>query len=309
MKYLLFVLALSFFSFAYSQKYDLKFNLEENQDYWQSNSSTMYVTQKINGRNSKSKVVIDGLIKFHVNKLEDSVYDIDADFESLSFKLASDVLSMNYSSEDNSDEILSKVYKAMTKQPFTVKMTEKGKIKSMDISKVFEHSMEQFSSLSDGQKQIIMDQLKQIFGEKTFIANFEMITALFPNKPVKQGEKWLIRNRLQSIMNVDLSTIYQLKTVTDTSYIIDGECKIVSNPSNFSMFNGMPTKAILDGRMKYATVVDKRTGWITSASINQSFGGTIEIRDNEKIPGGMIIPTTYITEIIIGTHQQSKQQN
>jgi hypothetical protein len=37
-------------------------------------------------------------------------------------------------------------------------------------------------------------------------------------------------------------------------------------------------------------IVNKKSGWIVEARINQDVKGTAQIKDNPKIPGGMSIP-------------------
>lgn len=302
MKSILSLWALLIFSTAFGQTYDLRFNLIKGADYWQSNSVSSIMHQKINGQEVATHFTVYGRIKFHVNDVQDSTYDIEASFESLSLSLASDQIKVNHSSEDSSDDISSKIYRSMVNRPFALQMSNRGKIRKLAINSIFEHALDQISQLTDEQKHQIMEQFKQTFGEKAFISNFEMLTAMFPNAPVKQGDEWTVRNNLNSIANLDVNTTYRLKEITSNAYIIEGDGKMNSHPPDYSMLNGMPTKVSMNGYMNYSVSVDKATGWIVSASIQQNLSATIEIKDNETISGGMIIPTTYITEIKVGTH-------
>ena len=45
--------------------------------------------------------------------------------------------------------------------------------------------------------------------------------------------------------------------------------------------------------------VDKNTGWIIEAIINQSITGDAYIKENPQLPNGMKIPMTMINEMVI----------
>jgi hypothetical protein len=52
----------------------------------------------------------------------------------------------------------------------------------------------------------------------------------------------------------------------------------------------MPTRYDLSGAMKSEIVLDKATGWVIEAKINQELQGTVYIKKNEKLPDGLTIP-------------------
>ncbi len=54
--------------------------------------------------------------------------------------------------------------------------------------------------------------------------------------------------------------------------------------------NGMPTRYNLKGTMSSNIKVDKISGWIIEAKINQAFQGDVYIKDNPRLPGGLKIP-------------------
>jgi hypothetical protein len=57
--------------------------------------------------------------------------------------------------------------------------------------------------------------------------------------------------------------------------------------------NGMPAKYHLSGPTDAKIKMDSKTGWITEATIDQHLKGTLEIKDNPKIPGGISIPMEF----------------
>jgi len=61
----------------------------------------------------------------------------------------------------------------------------------------------------------------------------------------------------------------------------------------------MPVKSDINGFMEAVILVDKTTGWTKQATINQTISGNTEIKDNPKLPGGLIMPTSMRSDIVI----------
>ena len=61
----------------------------------------------------------------------------------------------------------------------------------------------------------------------------------------------------------------------------------------------MPLKYNMSGTMSSEIKVNRKSGWVIESKINQIIKGTAEVKDNPKIPGGMIIPMTMSNEMTI----------
>jgi hypothetical protein len=134
------------------------------------------------------------------------------------------------------------------------------------------------------------------FGSQSVKGSIELATAVLPEVPVAKNDTWHTHTTLQTTMNANVETIYQLVGVTPTSYLIHGEGTIVTIPDQ-------PGASAMKYDMKGTIVsdikVDKVTGWITESKTKQSINGTVAIKDNPDTPGGITFPMTMTAETII----------
>lgn len=285
-----------------AQKEKLELNLTKGKIYTQKMNSNMSVLQTINGQQINMNMSIYGKMTYKVTDIQNSIFNMEVRYESLSMKMSLPNGVMEFSSEKNDEkDIFSTILGTIKNKPFLIKMTKTGKVNEVkNIESVFSNMFDKFPQLSDIQKQQIKERLMHAYGEKAFKGNIEMCSAIFTDSPVSKGDKWTINTQLESGMSAKLETIFELKEVTDTYYQILGNSKIeTADKDAYIESNGMPLKYDLAGTMTSDIKIDKKTGWTMSASINQSIKGTTFIKDNPKIPGGMSIPMIMTNEITI----------
>src|SRR5690625_4306784 len=131
-------------------------------------------------------------------------------------------------------------------------------------------------------------------------SNIEMITAIYPDSPVNRGDKWTINTKLESGMSANMTTDYEFAELTSEYALIKGKSTIVTADKDaYIESNGMPMKYDLTGSMDSEIKVDKNTGWIIEATINQKIEGDTYIKENPQLPNGMKIPKTMINDMVI----------
>jgi hypothetical protein len=117
---------------------------------------------------------------------------------------------------------------------------------------------------------------------------------------VLKGDRWVIKTKLESGMTADVKTTYELKEINEDFCLITGVSKIeTANRDVYFITNGMPSKYDLTGTMISDFKIYRKSGWIIKSKISQNIGGTIQIKDNPQLPGGMRIPMTMNNETII----------
>lgn len=126
----------------------------------------------------------------------------------------------------------------------------------LKINDIFGKAMSEFPELDAGQSVQMLEQLKQNFGDKAFSTSFEMITAMFPPAPVAKGETWTVRNTMHSLVDINLTTVFELKNTSDSLYNIEGNCQLVPATSDYVSVAGNLTKYNLGGTMTYLTTID-----------------------------------------------------
>lgn len=293
-----FVLAFVLVIPGLAQKEKLSLNLLKNENYLHKISSKASIVQTVNGQEMEIQVAIRGTTNYKITGIQDSIYELEVNYVRLSLKMNHPTGDMESSSDTSeNDDIFSRILNLMTGKPFFARMTKTGKIREVKnfdtlVSKIFD----QFPELTEIRKQQYQNQLMQSYGEKALTGNIEMITAIFPDNAVAKGEKWVIRTNLESGMSASLETTYELKEINDTYYFITGNANIkTADKDAYIESNGMPVKYDLEGTMNSDIKIDRRSGWIIEAKINQNISGNVEIKDNPQLPGGMILPMTIIT--------------
>lgn len=283
-------------------KEKLELNLTKGKIYTQNITANTSVIQTFNGQQTNINMSIKSKMTYKVIDIQNAMYNLEVRYESLIMKMSLPNGVMEFSSEKNDEQdVFSTILETMKNKPFLVKMTRSGKVNEVkNIELVFSNMFDKFPQLSEVQKQQIKLQLMQAYGEKAFKGNIEMCSAIFPDSPVSKGDKWTINTQLESGLSAKMETIYELKKMSDSDCQIIGNSKITTADKDaYIVSNGMPLKYDMAGTMTSEIRIDKKSGWILNAKIGQLIKGTAYVKDNPQMPGGMAIPMTMNTEMII----------
>jgi hypothetical protein len=290
------------FTSCQSQSTDLSLRLEKGEEYKQITNSKATIIQEVNGQKMNMVMTITGTMTFLVKDVNANGYIMDTKFESLSMSMQMPQGTMNFSSEKNDpNDIFSTILGAMKDKTFEVKMSKTGKINEVkNVEALWETAINQFEQLPEMQKEQIKAQIMKAYGADALKGNIEMVTAIYPDKPVKKGDKWTINTKLESGMSAKMTTDYEYTDLTSDYALIKGNSNIeTADKDAYIESNGMPMKYDLTGSMKSEIKVDKNTGWIIEAKINQEIKGDAYIKENPQVPNGMKIPMTMINEMVI----------
>lgn len=302
MKYLFNLFLLLMVSVAcQGQKLKLALHLTKGNTYNMVTTTSSAVKQTINGQLNNIELTITGNTSFKVLNADDSLYYMEVNYKNLGMKMQLPTGPVNFDSQkkDPSD-IMSSILSGLVNKPFTATFTKSGKVRSVEnVEKIISSVLDGFTQVQGPQKEQIKNQFIQSFGEKAIKGNIEMSTAIFPEVPVSKNEKWTINTTLESAMTAKISTVYQLTDVTPTSYAIHGDATIATNANdNYKEVNGMPMKYNMSGTMTADIKADKATGWISESKTKQTISGTVEIKDNPKVPGGITFPMSVVNESV-----------
>jgi hypothetical protein len=285
-----------------AQEEKLGLNLSKGEIYYHNLISNASITQIVNMRQINMNTTINGKMAFKVIDVQNSIFDMEVRYESLSMKMSLPNGTFEFSSDKNDEgDIFSSVLGAMKNKPFLVKMTKAGKVTEVkNIEALFSNAFVKLPQLTEAQKQQVLTQVAQAYGEKAFKGNLEMVTAIFPDSKVTTGDKWVIKTQLESGMSANMETSYELKEINDSYCLIKGDSKInTADKDAIIQSNGMPLKFDLTGTMSSDIKISRNTGWISESKISQVITGNSQIKDNPNLPGGLIIPMTIKNEMII----------
>ena len=271
----------------------LGLDLEQGKSYQQTLTSQANITQTINGQTMTIAVTVTGSMSYLVKEIRQSSYLLHVKYTRLKMFMKTPMGKVKFDSENkDTKDVFAKMMGTMKGKSFVVEMLKNGKVKQVKkLDLLFKGIFEQFPELTEGQKKQIKAQLEKAFGEKAFRGNIEMVTAIFPDAAVNIGDQWLIKTKLESNMSAGVDTKFELKESSDTYHKIQGKSTIkTSNEAAYTEQNGMPMKLNMTGTMSSDITVDKKTGWIIKATIQQHLKGHAQIKENELIPNDMKIP-------------------
>lgn len=285
-----------------AQKVELTLNLEKGKEYRQVTNSKATIIQDIYGQKMNIVMTIKGGMSYKVVSVNPSDYDLEVKYESLSMITEMAQMKMEFSSDKNDEQdILSTLLSKMIGNTFNVKMAKNGKILEVkDIELQIESLFEDFTNIPENQLAQFKSQITEAYGAEAFKGSIQMVTAIFPDNPVNKGDKWTINTNLESQMALSMTTEYEFTDLGSNYAMIKGNSVIeTEDKDEYIESNGMMMKFDMTGSMISEIKVDKETGWIIEANINQEIKGDAYMKGNSQMPNGMKIPMMMNNEMTI----------
>lgn len=282
-----------------AQTVTMQLDLEKGATYSQQSTSDVIVKQNYAGQQVDIQMKVVGKVNFKVMAITNAGYDLEVEYERISMVMEMPTGTMEFGSDKSgTEDVMSSILAAMMHKPFGITMTRQGKVTEVrNISVLFDSAFEKYPELSEEQKQQIITQLSQSFGEEGFKGNIEMVTSLFPEAPVAVGETWSTQTEVHSGMSLAVKTIYRLEAVEAGHYVISGKSEMATMAA--AVGDDIPMKYDLSGTMTSTIKLAKKTGWIHDASIKQSMSGKVIFSDSPQMPGGMEVPMSMDSDIAI----------
>lgn len=285
-----------------AQKVNLALNLEVGKEYEQYTDSKSTIIQDINGENFNMKISNRGTMIYLVKSINNNNYCMDVRYEHIAMSMQFAHTTVEFSSDkEDENDLFSKALKTMINKPFEITISKTGKIidiKNIDL--LLNSAIEGFSQIPEAQAEQLKSQLTKAYGADAYKGSIEMVTAIYPENSVNKSDKWNITTSLEAGMAIKLSTEYEFADFTTEYAVINGNSTINTEDKDaYVMTNGMPMKFDLTGSMSSNIKVDKKTGWIIEAKINQQLKGNAHLKESDQMPNGMIIPMELSNEIRI----------
>jgi len=289
MRYLL-LLSILFTNFAEAQ-YRLALNLEKGNTYIQRSSADLTINQEINGQKMDIVSTISGIMGFKVVEKSASSYILETVYTELNMSMKTPNGEVSFSSTKPYDEkdIFSRLLKNMIDHPFYINMQSTGKITEIKgIDSLWTNIFSSFPELDADKKEQILAQLKQSYGENSLRGNIEQLTAIFPSQKVKINDQWQNSIELRTTMHATINNHFKLLDYNPSYFDIENHADTRTSDDTVQT-NGMSATYKLAGPTDSRIKIDTKTGWIIEANTHMELKGTLQLLDNPKIPGGMLI--------------------
>jgi hypothetical protein len=285
-----------------AQKVKPALKLTQGQTYYTISDISSAITQTFNGQEQNYNITASAKTSFKVLDIKDTVYNLEVKYENIGMRMQmpgmASALEFNSAKQDTLD-IPSTVLKDMVNKPFFVSLSKTGRVLAVKNIENIMNGVFNSMTMDTTQKAQLKTQFMQSFGEKAFKGNLEQTMAIYPDAKVAKNDTWNVNTKAESVVALNVRSVYQLKDITDGYYLIHGDATMVmAGDAAIVQTNGMPIKYNLAGTITSDIKADKASGWIMEAKLKQNITGTLQIMDNPKVPGGMTVPMTIHTDII-----------
>ena len=276
-----------------AQKTVLSFNLEKGKKYKLVSNSKSVINQDLYGQKINMEVTINGTMLFFVKDIKDDNYEMEVEYESLGMTMQMPQGSVEFSSEKHDEQdVFSTILAAMKNSPFNMKMSKTGKVLEVkNIEVLFDSIINRVSRFSPEQVAQMKQQLMKAYGPEAFKGNIEMVTAIYPEKPVGIGDSWEIKTKLKSSITANVTSTYSFVKDSADYYLIAGDSKIETKSGKvYKKSGGIFVKYDIDGKMISGIKVDKESGWIKEANVKQNMEGEVFFKADSTMKDAMKIP-------------------
>ena len=293
------LLAVLILTSANAQKAKLSLKLEKDKTYTQVSHTKASIQQDVYGMKTNIAIIMDASMSYLVKAVDKEGYDMELHYDKMNMTMELPQTNMEFSSEKNdSSDLFSSILARMKDIPLKVKMNKRGEVTEIeDIESRWEELINQFDQFPLEEREQVKSQLINAYGDKAIKGSIETFTAIFPEKAVKKGAQWNIITNLEAGMVSTLSTTYTYEGSEEKFALISGLGSVkTTDKETYVETNGISMKYDLSGTLSSSIKMDKKTGWIHEASVEQSIEGTATIKASEQLPDGMTIPMTIKNE-------------
>jgi len=288
MKHLLLTLAaLALVSVCQSKTVNLELNLSKGKTYTQVSQNNFNMQMNIMGKAIDFNMNVVSRLTFHVLDVQDTVYDIEVCYDSLSMnmKLPNTTQTFNSGTNDTAN-MASSMLRLLKNRTFRMSLSKRGKVVDIhSLDSIFTSLNDSISGYSEEQKSQMLTQVEHNFGKDEFTTNFESAMGFFPYKPVAIGDKWFNKNTIKTnSLPIITETIYELKEITGSGYHITGVSTVSADKTG--SFSGLPVGTNVDlnitGNILSDFNVDLATGWINDSKATTEIHATANIKGGEN---------------------------
>ncbi len=298
--FLTFLIFVSCSSNGNNKKFTLKLNLQTGKTYKLFSKNRQDIRQTVHHVKQTVKTNIKGILAFQVKERKNDDYIMNLKYEKLFLELASPRFTISYDSDKpyRPDNIFDRVYSQFINKNFTLQLDDYGTVKSVVGLDSLGKSIIQHLKLKNPMLQAkLIEDFKDIFGNKAFKTNLAMLTQFYPRHPVGVADSWHITIKSGASIPAVYETTYKLIAYDSLNAVIEGSTEIRPLSSKFaSTLNGMSITYKIKGKGDSKIKIDPRSGWIKSVTGHSTAKGTMTIEKGKHFPNGLEIPFELHTQ-------------
>jgi hypothetical protein len=239
---------------------------------------TQKLAQTINGTDQSSTQTIGlGYTFTTENVAADGTATIKVSYDAVSYKQAGQLGSVEYDSANPPAQVpqSARSFAALAGQSFTMQITPTGRVTQIEGLDQMVDSILQKREIPEGPNKAMQEKaIRHQFSEEALKENMESMLAIYPERPVKPGEQWTRKASISKGLPMVMDNTFTLKEVGGDVATLDVKSKLTSNSEATPIDSG-PRKLTysLSGEQTGTMKVDRATGWMKSAEMQQKVSG------------------------------------
>jgi hypothetical protein len=196
-------------------------------------------------------------------------------FEKLGLFVQSKFGEISYESgREPYEDITEYMMSRMTKTPFNVQFRANGSIARIaGINTVISEAFK-VVEFNEEEGDAIKSALLLSYGPEALQSQIELLTAILPEEPIREGDNWTVEHNLRNNVYAKAVSRCTLEKI-ESDYVLIRTISEVSpaDKNRYVNISGTPLRYDVSGEMRGLYRVDIRSGWVTNASIDQTFEG------------------------------------
>lgn len=268
-------------------KIDLEFNIKPGSVYNYNVTTEQHISQTIQGQEVDMEQTIIMGYRYEVKEVNDQDNTVvDIVYEKIGYMQDGPLGKIDYKSweEDEDVPVLAQGFASLVDQGFTMEISSQGVVVGITgTDKIIDKMLEDMDlPESDEMTAELRQSMQNQFGDDALKETMKTMFSIYPDRPVGVGDAWTATWRMTKGFPMVLNNTWKLKQISDDEVVIDVNTKVESNKeTTLIQMGGMEMSYDLSGEQTGSMVLDRKTGWCISSTLEQVFEGTI------RASGGM----------------------
>jgi hypothetical protein len=286
------------------EKYMLRLNLEAGQRYQQRMTMTQSIDQVMNGITVTMNQDMTLDYDYSVTDVDaQGVATVESTYNRVASKVSTQGMAVSFDSATAEDPISPEFrpLAAMVGKKFTMRISPLGSVASIEgLSEILDAVIAEMSVEGPAREQVL-ENMKRQFGEEAMKDLIEQAMAIYPLEPVAVGDTWAKTLEIRQMVPLKLDNTWVLKEVTDETATLEVTSLIgpAGDDTTVNMM-GAELNVRLEGAQSGTSIIDRKTGWVESSTVNQNVDGAMTLPGVEGLPEGMSIPLSIRSTVTVG---------
>jgi hypothetical protein len=286
------------------EKYILRLNLEAGQRYQQRMTMSQNIDQVMNGITITMNQDMTLDYDYSVTDIDaQGVATVESTYDRVASKVRTQGMSVSYDSATAEGPISPEFrpLAAMVGKTFTMRISPLGSVVSIEgLSEILDAVIAEMTIDGPAREQVL-ENMKRQFGEEAMKELIEQAMAIYPPEPVAVGDSWVKTIEIRQMVPLKLDNTWVLKEVSENTATLEVTSLIGSAGEDTTVnMMGAEVNVRLEGAQSGTSIIDRKTGWVESSTVNQNVDGAMTLPAGEGFPDGMSIPLSIRSTVTVG---------